>query len=83
MQRVKIYLQLCGDYVSFGETSAYVLYDITNDIVVDNNGYSTLDEIKELYRKAMAGELGELGDYCDVNIVDAIKTDEGEYFYRF
>lgn len=79
MQRVKIYLQLCGDYVSFGETSAYVLYDITNDIVVNDNGYSTLDEIKELYRKAMAGEL----DYCDVNIVDAIKTDEGEYFYRF
>lgn len=81
MQRVKIYLQLCGDYVSFGETSAYVLYDITNDIVVNDNGYSTLDEIKELYRKAMAGEFDD--DYCDVNIVDAIKTDEGEYFYRF
>lgn len=79
MQRVKVYLQICGDYVSFGETSAYVLYDITNDIVVDDNGCSTLDEIKELYRKAMAGEL----DYCDVNIVDAIKTDEGEYFYKF
>lgn len=79
MQRVKVFLQICGDYVSFGETSAYVLYDITNDIVVDNNSWSTLDEIKELYRKAMAGGL----DYCDVNIVDAIKTDEGEYFYKF
>lgn len=79
MQRVKIYLQICGDYVSFGETSVCVLYDITNDIIVDNHSYSTLDEVEEVYRKAMAGEL----DYCDVNIVDAIKTDEGEYFYKF
>jgi hypothetical protein len=79
MQRVKIYLQLCGDYVSFGETSAYVLYDITNDIIVDTYGYESLDEIKKLYEEAMAGTL----DYCDVNIVDAIRTDDGEYFYRF
>jgi hypothetical protein len=79
MQRVKIYLQICGDYVSFGETSAYVLYDITNDVIVDKLSYTTLDEIEKRYEKAMAGEL----DYCDIDIVDAIKTDEGEYFYNF
>jgi hypothetical protein len=78
MQRVKIYLQICGDYVSFGETGAHVLYDITNDIMVDTFSYESLDEIKELYEKAMAGTL----DYCDVDIVDAIRTDEGEYFYK-
>jgi len=78
MQKVKIYLQICGNYVSFGETDANVLYDITNDIIIDTFGYASLDEIKELYEKAMAGML----DYCDVNIVDAIRTDDGEYFYK-
>ena len=34
---------------------------------------------KELYEKAMAGKL----DYCDVKIVDAIRTDEEIYFYHF
>lgn len=79
MQRVKIYLEICGDYVSFGETSVHVLYDITNDVIVHNYSYSTLDEVKEQYEKAISGQL----DYCDVKIVDAIKTDEGEYFYKF
>ena len=46
MQKVKIYLQICGDYVSFGETTATVLYDITNDVVVDTMSYESFEKVK-------------------------------------
>lgn len=79
MQKVKIYLQICGDYVSFGETSATPLYDITNNLMIDENSYETFEEVKEAYDKARQGK----GDYCDINIVNAIRTEDGEYFYNW
>ncbi len=75
MQKVSIYLQLCGDYVAFHEISAWVLYDLTNNIMIDKYSYNSLEEIEE----AMDDEDKE---YCDIQIVDAIRTEDGEYFYK-
>jgi hypothetical protein len=79
MQKVKIYLQICGDYVSFGETTATVLYDITNNVLVDTMSYESFEKVKEAYDEAQQN----LNDYCDIDIVDAIRTENGEYFYKW
>ena len=79
MQKVKIYLEICGAYVSFGETTAKPLYDITNNIVINTMNYESFEEVKEAYDKAQQGN----SDYCDVEIVDAIRTEDGEYFYKW
>ena len=75
MQKVSIYLELCGDYVAFHEISACVLYDLTNDIMVDKYSYESLEAIEE----AMEDEDRE---YCDIQMVDAIRTEDGEYYYK-
>lgn len=79
MQKVKIYLKICGNYVSFGETTATPIYDIANNIVVNTMNYESFEEVKEAYDKARQGKM----DYCDIEIVDAIRTEDGEYFYKW
>lgn len=73
-QKVTIILELCGDYVAFNEISANILYDLTNDVMVDNYGkYNSLEEIQ------LAME--DRGDYCDIQQVDAVLVD-GKYYYQ-
>jgi len=74
VEKVTIILELCGDYVSFNEISANILYDLTNDVMVDNYGpYNTLEEIQ------LAME--DRGDYWDIQEVDAVLVD-GNYYYQ-
>ncbi len=73
MEKVSVYLQLCGDYVAFHEIRASVLYDLTNNIMVDEY-YESLEAIEEA--------IAEKGDYCDIEMVDAIRTEDGQYFYQ-
>jgi hypothetical protein len=54
--------------------SASVLYDLTNDILLDKYSYESLEEIQE----AMAEEQ----DYGDIQEVNAIRTEDGRYFYQ-
>ena len=75
MQKVSVYLEICGDYVAFDEISANVLYDLTNNIMVDSYSYESLEAIEE----AMEDEDRE---YCDIQMVDAIRTEDGEYYYK-
>jgi hypothetical protein len=74
MQEVKILLEISGDYVAFHEISADILYDLTNDILLDKYSYESLEEIQE----AMGGER----DYGDIKEVNAIRTEDGRYFYQ-
>jgi hypothetical protein len=43
--------------------------------MIDKYSYKSLEEIEE----AMDDEDKE---YCDIQIVDAIRTEDGEYFYK-
>lgn len=73
-QKVKVCLQICGDYVAFHEIGALVVYDLTNNKMVDDGGqFNSLEEI----RKAMK----DRGEYCDIQEVDAVLVD-GEYYYQ-
>lgn len=73
-QKVKVILKLCGDYVAFHEISAMVLYDLTNNIMVDTYGsYESLEEIQS--------EMDGRGDYCDIEEIDAVLVD-GKYYYE-
>jgi hypothetical protein len=68
MQKVRIYLEICGNYVAFNEINARVLYDVTNNISL--SGYE-LEDLKE-----------SQSEYCEIKIIDAIKIND-EYFYHF
>jgi hypothetical protein len=73
-QKVRIILELCGDYVAFHEISTSILYDLTNDVIVDDyNPYNSLEEIQS----AMSNDR----DYCDIQEVDAFLVN-GEYYYQ-
>lgn len=73
-QKVKVILRLCGDYVAFHEIRAMVLYDLTNNIMVDGYGsYESLEEIQS--------EMDDSGDYCDFKEINAVLVD-GKYYYQ-
>jgi hypothetical protein len=73
-QKVKVYLRICGDYVAFNEISALVIYDLTNNKMVDDGGqFNSFEEIQEA--------MEDRGDYCDIHEVDAVLVD-GEYYYQ-
>lgn len=73
-QKVKVILKLCVDYVAFHEISAMVLYDLTNNIMVDGYGsYESLEEIQS--------EINDSGDYCDFEETNAVLVD-GKYYYQ-
>jgi hypothetical protein len=41
--------------------------------------YESFEKVKEAYDEAQQN----LNDYCDIDIVDAIRTENGEYFYKW
>ena len=65
-QKVSVYYQICGDYCAFHEMSFRVLYDITNNIQLDDY---TLAELRTWNDR----------DYCDIQRVDAIKVKNKYY----
>jgi hypothetical protein len=70
-QKVKVYLSMCGDYCSFHECEISVVYDVTNDIQLEDE---TLEEIKTI--------IEENDNWCDYQECDAIKVG-GTYYYNF
>ncbi len=73
VQKVKVALEISGDYVAFDEIMASVLYDYTNNKLISIN-YS-FEEIEELLEE-------EYEDYSDCQKVDAILID-GKYYFSF
>lgn len=70
MQKVQVYVMVSGDYCAFHEMSFSVVYDITNDIKLD-------DYDKETLSNWDYNEDG--GCYSDVQQVTAIK--DGSTYY--
>jgi hypothetical protein len=69
MKKVKVWVGIDGDYCAFHETTIRVVYDITNDISLDD--YMSLEELE-----AWDQDEHEYGDY---EIFDAI-LDNGKYY---
>ena len=71
VQKVRVILSMCGDYCAFHECDVSVVYDVTNDIQLEDE---TLEEIKERMDKTRG--------YCDYQECDAIKVGD-TYYYNF
>lgn len=69
MEKVKVYFMICGDYCAFHEMSFRVVYDVTNNIQLDDD--YTL-EMLENWNK-------DEHDYDDVQLCNAIK--DGNTYY--
>lgn len=72
MQEVELYLKLTGYAITNEELSAWLIYDITNDISLDG---TTLEEAQEL-------EESEEDNYTAVRLVKGIKLEDNKYFYQ-
>lgn len=70
MQEVSVYVEMCGDYCAFHEARLKVVYDITNDIQLDEYNGKTLEELEEFEYE---------GDSPDYQVFDAIKI--GSIYY--
>lgn len=68
MEEVTIIAQMCGDYGAFHEVSITPMYDLTNDIKLDDY---TLEELEDM--------VDETGEYCDYSEITAYK--EGDAYY--
>ena len=69
MQKIKVYVGICGDYCAFHEMEFYVEYDITNDKQL---GDYTLEELKEW----------EYEEYGDFQVREAVLID-GTYYVNW
>ncbi len=72
-QEVEVAFEISGDYVAFHEISARVLYDFTNDELVDGD---SKEEVMELL------EEGHDRDYLDCKRKKALKVG-GRYYIKF
>lgn len=74
MQKVKIWILVYGDYSSFYELDFTVLFDITNNIQLDDY---TLEYLEANYNDWCRNNDGR----ADIGLVDAILF-EGKYYWR-
>lgn len=70
MQKVEVWIEISGAYCAFHEMSFSVVYDVTNDIQLND---MTLDELENF----------EFEDYCDYEKRNAILGDGGGYYVLF
>ena len=66
LEKVEVYVEVCGDYCAFHEMSINIVYDVTNEIELDE--YS-LQELLEW----------ESGGHSDITIAKAIRMDDKYY----
>lgn len=69
MQKVKIIVMISGDYVAFHEISLNVVYDVTNDIQLDDWTLEELNNWKTDGRR-------------DVREFDGFKDENGKYYMK-
>ena len=70
-QKVKVAVKISGAYAAFHEIDVNVMYDYTNDILIDT--FMTKEEIDERV------EEGHDGDYSDADILTAYLIN-GKYY---
>lgn len=70
VQEVSVWVCVYGDYCAFHEMGISVVYDITNDIQLDD---MSLEELNEFEFE---------GDYSDYEVRSALKVGD-EYYIKF
>lgn len=69
-QKVKVIARICGDYAAFHEISLRAEYDLTNDI-----------QLRDSSKEELMKNVDDDADYCDYDIVNAIKIG-GDYYMK-
>ena len=69
IKKVEVYVEIAGDYCAFHEMSFMVVYDVTNDIQLEEY---TLNDLKNWTDR----------EYCDCELRDAILVD-GTYYVEW
>lgn len=67
MEKVEVYVKISGDYCAFHEAGLSVVYDITNNIQLDD---MSLEDLENWEYDA---------NYCDYEVFNALK--DGDKYY--